>query len=64
MRNRKRDFIDDEMRWFLVYIYTKRDTHIPRSKMRSVHERHVPSQEKPTSMNYTFAKITIWRDNI
>ena len=38
---------------------TKREADIPRSKMSSIHERHVPSQEKPTSMNHTFAKVTI-----
>ena len=28
--------------------------------MNSSHERHVPSQEKPKSMNHTFSKITRW----
>ena len=31
--------------------------------MNSIHERHVPSQEKPRSMNHTFLKITRWRNN-
>ena len=30
--------------------------------MNSIHERHVPSQEKPRSMNPTFLKITRWRN--
>ena len=44
-------------------IYTNIEAHILRSKMNSIHERHVPSQEKPKSMNDTFLKITRWRNN-
>ena len=44
--------------------YTNIEAHILRSKMNSIHERHVPSQEKPRSMNHTFLKITRWRNNI
>ena len=42
-------------------IYTNIEAHILRSNMKSIHERHVPSQEKPRRMNHTFPKITIWR---
>ena len=31
--------------------------------MNSIHERHVPSQEKPKSTNHTFSKIKTWRKN-
>ena len=44
-------------------IYTNIVAHILRSKMNSIHERHVPSQEKPRSMDHTFSKIKIWRNN-
>ena len=43
--------------------YTNIDAHILRSNMNSIHERHVPSQEKPRSMNHTFLKVTRWRNN-
>ena len=33
------------------------------SKMNSIHERHVPLQEKPRSMNHTFLKIIRWRNS-
>ena len=39
-------------------IYTNFEAHILRSKMNSIHERHVPSQEKHRSMNHTFSNIT------
>ena len=45
-------------------IYTNIEAHILRSKMNSIHERHVPSQEKPKSMNHTFLKITRLRNSI
>ena len=32
--------------------------------MNYIHERHVPSQEKPRSMNHTFSKIIRWRNSI
>ena len=32
--------------------------------MNSIHERHVPSQEKPINMNHTVLKITRWRNSI
>ena len=38
-------------------------SHIIRSNMNSIHERHVSSQEKPKRMNHTFSKITIWRNS-
>ena len=44
--------------------YTKREAHILRSMMSSIHERHVPSQEKPTSMNHKFPNMTRERNNI
>ena len=37
-------------------IYTNIEAHILRSKMNSIHERHVPSQEKPKSMNIPFRR--------
>ena len=37
--------------------------HILRSKMNSIHERHVSSQEKPKSMSHTFLKIIKWRNS-
>ena len=37
-------------------IYIDIEAHILRSKMNSIHERHVPSQEKPESMNHTFRR--------
>ena len=43
--------------------YTNIEAHILRSKMNSIHERHVSSQEKPKSMNHTFSKITRLRKN-
>ena len=43
--------------------YTNIEAHILRSKMNSIHERHVPSQEKPKRINETFLKITRWRNN-
>ena len=45
-------------------IYTNIEAHILRSNMSSIHERHVPSQEKPWSMNHTFLKIIRWINNI
>ena len=44
-------------------IYTNIEDHTLRSKMNSIHERHVSSQEKPISMNHIFLKITRWRNN-
>ena len=44
-------------------IYTNIEAHILRSKMNSIHERHVPLLEKPKSMNHTFLKITRWINN-
>ena len=41
-------------------IYTNIEAHILISKMNSIHERHVSSQEKHRSMNHTFSKITRW----
>ena len=31
--------------------------------MNSIHERHVPSQEKPRRMSHTFLKIMRWRNS-
>ena len=45
-------------------IYSNIGTHILRSKVYSIYERHVPSQEKPRSTSHTFLNITIWRNNI
>ena len=42
--------------------YTNIEAHILRSQMNSIHERHVPSEEKPKRMNHTFLKITRWRN--
>ena len=44
-------------------IYTNTEAHILRSKMNSIHERHVSSQEKPRRMNHKFMKITRWINN-
>ena len=44
-------------------IYTNIEAHILRSKMNSIHERHVSSQEKPKRLNHTFPKITRWRNS-
>ena len=44
-------------------ISTNIEAYILISKMNSIHERHVPSQEKHRSMNHTFLKITRWRNN-
>ena len=44
-------------------VYTNIEAHILRSKMNSIHERHFPTQEKPKSMNHTFSKLKIWRNN-
>ena len=44
-------------------IYINIEAHILRSKINSIHERHVPSQKKPRSMNHTFLKIIIWRNS-
>ena len=44
-------------------IYTNIEAHTLRSKMNFIHERHVPSQEKPKSMNHIFLKIKRWRNN-
>ena len=44
-------------------IYTNIEAYILRSNMNSIHERHVPSQEKPKRMNHTFLKITRWRNS-
>ena len=45
------------------YLYQYIGSHTKRSKMNYIHERHVPSQEKPKSMNHTFSKIKKWRNN-
>ena len=45
-------------------IYTNTDAQILRSNMNYIHERHVPSQEKPRRMNHTFPNVTRWRNNI
>ena len=39
-------------------VYTNIEAHILKSKMNSIHERHVSSQEKPKRMKHTFSKIT------
>ena len=44
-------------------IYTNIEARILRSKMNSIHERHVSSQAKPRSMNHTISKSKIWRNN-
>ena len=36
-----------------LHIYIDIDVDILRSKMNSIHETHVPSIEKPNSMNHT-----------
>ena len=44
-------------------IYNNIDAHIPRSKMNSINERQVSSEEKPKCMNHTFLKIKILRNS-
>ena len=44
-------------------IYTNIEVHLLISKMTSIHERTVSSQQKPKRKNHTFLNITRWRNH-